>query len=343
MTFQNDMHNGTSARRSGQPVRSSGLSAAVVCFLVWLTGGLAQPVVGVEPSISNFCMHAAAQVDSEGVFLHHVLTAPGTTPLPPLRLAPAPSFGQSVTLTRAQILAVLSQSNPELYSTNWAGPDRVRVTRRAKKLAETELLELLTSTLQREHVKDRGVLELRLARPWTTLSVPDEAITLRVLDMPANGVTPIFIIRFELRSGSETLGTWQASLQARVWREVWVARTALKRGTTLADADLVRERRDILNQREPLAECDDVGTTIEIAEHVSAGALVPARALKVRPVVRRGQRTDVSFQDGMLCVTMKVEAMEDGVPGQVIRLRNPDSRREIRGKVINENLILVTL
>lgn len=343
MTFLNDMQNGTSTKRSGQPVRTFGRAVAVVCFLVWLTGGLAQPVVGVEPSISNFCMHAAVQVDSEGVFLHHVLTAPGTTPLPPLRLAPAPSFGQSLTLTRAQILTVVSQSNPELCSTNWTGPDRVRVTRRAKKLAETDLLELLTSTLQREHVKDKGLLELRLTRAWTPLSVPDEALTLRVLDMPANGVTPMFIIRFELRTGNETLGTWQASLQARVWREVWVARTALKRGMTLGDADLVRERRDVLNQRETLAECDNVGTAIEIAEHVSAGALVTARALKVRPVVRRGQRTEASFQDGMLCVTMKVEIMEDGVPGQVIRLRNPDSRREIRGKVINENLILVTL
>jgi flagella basal body P-ring formation protein FlgA len=40
---------------------------------------------------------------------------------------------------------------------------------------------------------------------------------------------------------------------------------------------------------------------------------------------------------------MKVEVLEDGVPGQVIRIRNPQTRRELRGKVQNEQTVVVSL
>ena len=311
--------------------------------LVWLSGGLVQPVVGAEPFSFNFTLQPAVQVDSEGIFLNQVITAPGGPPLPSLRLAPAPSFGQSVTLTRAQIHDAISNQAPQFAATNWAGPERIRVTRRARVFAEADLLELLTATLQREHIKDKGQLELRLSRPWITVSLPDEPLTLHVLDLPANGVTPLCIVRFELRTAHETAGTWQASLQAKVWREVSVATATLKRGTLLATAALTRERRDVLTLREPLAETDLDDATVEVAEHVPAGTILYARSLKIRPVVRRGQSAEASFLDGALVISMKVEVLEDGVPGQTVRVRNPQSRRELRGKVLNEHTILVTL
>ena len=35
---------------------------------------------------------------------------------------------------------------------------------------------LLTAALQRDYVKDLGELELRFARPWTPVTVPDEPL-----------------------------------------------------------------------------------------------------------------------------------------------------------------------
>jgi len=68
-----------------------------------------------------------------------------------------------------------------------------------------------------------------------------------------------------------------------------------------------------------------------------------ARSLKITPVVRRGQSIDAMVVDGALEVSIKVEALEDGIPGQTIRLRNPQTKRELRGKVQNEQTILVNL
>jgi flagella basal body P-ring formation protein FlgA len=208
---------------------------------------------------------------------------------------------------------------------------------------DNDLLALLTATLQKECVKDKGDLELRLGRPWTPAAIPDEPLSVKILDLPATGVTSSFILRFELRTARATVGTWQLALQARIWRDVWIARSALKRGELAAEADLDRDRRDILTLREPLAEFSSGDTSLELAEALQAGSPVFARSVKARPVIHRGQAADALVQDGALSITMKVEALEDGAPGQIIRVRNAQSRRDIRGKVLNEQTILIPL
>ncbi|MGK7644015.1 hypothetical protein ACSRCT_22260, partial [Salmonella enterica] len=72
---------------------------------------------------------------------------------------------------------LLQKSAPELVTTNWTGSAQIRVTRRTRQLGESELKELLTDVLQREHVRQRGELELGFTRAWTAVTVPDETFT----------------------------------------------------------------------------------------------------------------------------------------------------------------------
>jgi flagella basal body P-ring formation protein FlgA len=48
-------------------------------------------------------------------------------------------------------------------------------------------------------------------------------------------------------------------------------------------------------------------------------------------------------QDGVLNISMKVEVLEDGAPGQTVRARNVQSRRDLRGRVLDEKTILISL
>jgi flagella basal body P-ring formation protein FlgA len=110
-----------------------------------------------------------------------------------------------------------------------------------------------------------------------------------------------------------------------------------------ADADIVRDRRDVLAAHEPLADFAPGDTTLEVAESVPANNILFARDLKLRTVIHRGQVADAILQDGALNITMKVEALEDGAPGQMIHFRNPTSQRSLTGKVLDEHTIEVSL
>jgi flagella basal body P-ring formation protein FlgA len=210
-------------------------------------------------------------------------------------------------------------------------------------LTEADALALITTTLQKDYVKDKGELELNFTQPWDAPTVPDEPLTVKILELPTAGVTPAFIIRFQLCTATKTVGTWQATVQAHVWREVWVAHSNLQRGELLSDADVTRERRDVLNVYESLADFQAEDSSLELAGQVQAGAILLARNLKPRAVVHRGQIADALLQDGALSIMMKVEVLEDGAPGQIVRARNPVSQHNLSGKVINEKTILISL
>lgn len=282
-----------------------------------------------------------AQVGSAGVFLDDIATSTNFV-VPHLRVAAAPRLGQSLTLSQKQLEAALSHLGG-VAVTNWVGSPQVRINRRVRSLEEDELKLLLTRALQQENIKDRGELELRLARPWAPVNVPEESLSVKIVDLPGTGPAPLFMCRFELGTSNEVVGTWQASLHAKVWRDVWVSHTALRRGALLADADLVRERRDVLTVRDALAEFAVIDASIEAGEHIPPNVPLLARSLKVKPAVRRGQFSQATVVDGALAISLKVEVLEDGVPGQIIRIRNPQTRRELRGKVQNEQTILVSL
>ena len=308
-------------------------SALLLCSSLTLTAA----------SLPNLTLNADAQTDSQGVFLAQLVTTPDSSALPHLRLLDAPRVGVPLTLTRASLQQLLARPEHGLTVTNWSGAEQVRITRRTRSLGEGDVKELLTTALQERLVQDRGELELRLNRPWTAVAVPDENLTVRLLDLPASGLSPLIIVRFELLSGTEAVGNWQTVLQAKIWREIWVTRTPIRRGQTISEADMNRERRDVLAVREPLADLAATTALVESTESLQAGTPLYQRHLRLQAVVHRGQSADAILNDGAMSLSLKVEVLEDGAPGQIIRIRNPVSRRELRGKVQNETTIMVCL
>ncbi len=300
---------------------------------------------GARPALACHLL-ALAQVDGTGVFLQQVATVSGLEPTVtavPVRLVNPPAFGRILTLTREQVGAALAAARPDFGPARWTGADAVRITRRSRALAESDLRELLAAALQKEVVKDRGELELRLARPWTSIAVPDEPLALKILDLPASGVSPHFIVRFELAAGEEHLGPWQAVAQAQVMRNVLVAAAPMRRGQTLGSADVAVERKDVLALREPLDASALEGGAMEVLDPVPVGQPILGRSVRPRPVVQRGMVVDGVVRDGLLEIVLKVEVLADGLPGQQVRVRNPRSKREFYGKVKDEQTILINL
>ena len=132
-------------------------------------------------------------------------------------------------------------------------------------------------------------------------------------------------------------------MQASIWRDIPVAHSPLTRGQLLKDADVSLERRDVLMQRDAYLNFSHADENLELAENVPAGLPVFNRSVRVRPIVQRGQLVEGVFQDGSLGISLKVELLEDGLPGQTIRVRNPKTKRELHGKVQNEQTVVIAL
>ncbi len=294
-------------------------------------------------SQSSWQLLSQVQVTAAGVFLDQLVAGSETNSVLHVRLCDSPAIGRVLSLSLAQLQAYLKAAAPALASPLWAGPTTVQVTRRTRSLPAAEVLAGLKEFLQRQGGRDQGQIELRFIRPWTSPVIADEMYTLRVNDLPSSGLTSVLPVRFELATDQESLGTWQMPLEVRLMREVWVAHQELRRGDTLQDGDLTLEMRDALKYRDLLPADTDLTRGWMMSENVQPAQPVQRRAIQLRAVLQRGQLVEALYRDGPIVISLKAEVLDPGAPGQIIRLRNPNSRRELRGKIINEQVVQIQL
>ncbi len=292
-----------------------------------------------EPIVAIFA--SGAMVHSEGVFSTDLIQ--GVPALPRLRVAPAPQVGVWSQLSRTSVVQTLRMAGVDLSSVRWTGPESARVSRAMRDLGEAEVRDRITQELQRRFARNGGEIEVRLSRPWRSVSIPDESLDIRLQDLPAAGLQSLVSLKVEVSAGGDAVGSWFQPIQVRHWCEVPVAAAALRRGQPLVDAETVLERRDILTARGILKTLPTAVQDYELAESLAPGQALSDRSLRLKTVVFRGRRVDARIQAGTLEITTKVEALEDGYPGQSIRVRNPLSKREFRGVVQGEDSVLIPL
>ncbi|MBI1177324.1 flagellar basal body P-ring formation protein FlgA [bacterium] len=294
---------------------------------------------------SAWIMKTNALVTSSGVFLEDVAIAPEGVKLPHVRLAAAPNFGESATYEPAQLTPLIQAATQLRPGTNWLGAPRIVISRRSRALDEFEVQQLLTDKLSKDYLSQGGELELRLLRQWTDALIPDEPFEMKILQMPAQGIMQSFSVRFEIGNGTETFGSWQVAVHASLWKEVWVASRRMKRGEVLSVQDLGREKRDVLLARNHL-EVDSFEVepnTWELAENLAGGSPLNRWSVRRKPVVYRGQMADALVQNGALTISLRVQVLEDAIPGQSVRIRNPNTKRELQGKVNSDQTIEIQL
>ncbi len=304
---------------------------------------IAMRVTGRAEDLVLWKLVPQTQVTASGVFLDQVLADGGSNGVPHVRTCDAPAVGKGLYLASAQIQNLATNALPSIAGRTWAGSPAIQITRRMRQLGGDEILDSLTSLLQKQQGRDQGQIELRWARPWTPVLIGDESYTLKLVDFPSAGLTPNLLLRFELVADRESLGSWQVVLDARLMRQAWVVQTSLKRGDAIQDSDFSQEPRDVLRQRDLLGIDFDLSKGWIAAENLNQGQPLLRRSVQLRAVVQRGQVVDALVKDGAITISLKAEVLDSGVPGQIIRLRNPISRRELRGKVINEQMVQIQL
>ena len=191
------------------------------------------------------------------------------------------------------------------------------------------------------HLSLKGELKLTLAQPWKVLKLPAEDFTVAIPEIPTGGITGTFLLRAKIMSGGDLVSDVQVSVRAQLLQDVWTATSRLERGQALDRSLLATSKVDVLREGQPqlLAEVDP--TTLEIAQTVNASRPLSRRDVIERPLVRRGQVVEVVGRQGMLAISMKALAMENGAKGELIKLRNLESRKEFSGQILNENKVQI--
>ncbi len=187
-------------------------------------------------------------------------------------------------------------------------------------------LDTVADSLE-QHYRTEGTWTLELVRPFS----PPADTLVEVTEMPPKPASQM-MLRLQLHSldGSSTRQT--VFVRAQIWRDAWLAREPLTRQANIEPHLLELRRVDILRERDIVP----VETPLEdlmMNRSLGAGRFLTWRDVARRPLVRKGQMIEVAAVDGTLAITMKALALQDGLAGELVRVRNTESRREFAAVV----------
>jgi flagellar basal body P-ring formation protein FlgA len=188
--------------------------------------------------------------------------------------------------------------------------------------------EHLLATLAREitaHFNFEGDLQLELLRPWSPPARVASRWDLAIMEYPSVPSSSL-MLRCRVLADGVTVTETTFIVRAQLWREAWVTRQPLTVGATFDPSMLETRRVDLLRDRDALPAAVGDQTYI-FARGVPAARLLTWRDIARRPLVKKGEFVEVAAMEGMLVVTMKGLAMENGARGDIVTVRNPESRK----------------
>jgi flagella basal body P-ring formation protein FlgA len=201
-----------------------------------------------------------------------------------------------------------------------------------------KLLADLTTTLQ-EHLRCDGELQLDLLRPWVAPSRGASVWDFAVTEYP--GITASnMLLTIRLKADGVVVVETSLLVHAVLMRDVWYTVDPVAAGVTFSPTLVVARRTDVLRQRDTLAAKDGDDSFI-FSRELPADHLITWHDVGRRPLVHRGQVVDVRASEGQLLITMKALAMENGAKGDLVTVRNLETRKDIPAVVVGEQRVEV--
>jgi flagella basal body P-ring formation protein FlgA len=199
-----------------------------------------------------------------------------------------------------------------------------------------QLVSALTHDLA-NHFRLEGDFQLELVRPWTPPDRTAAGWDVVVTEYPLVP-TATLVLRCRVLADGAPASDVLLTLRASLWRDAWFSREPIAAGSTF-DATMLETRRvDCLREREALPATIGDDSFI-LARQVPANRLLTWQDLERRPLVRKGDIVDVVAAEGGLMVTMKAQAVENGVRGDTVLVRNLETRKDISGQVVAQDRV----
>lgn len=180
------------------------------------------------------------------------------------------------------------------------------------------------------------------------IDVPKSAANLRECSNPlkvqATGAAPSAMDRQQLQVRCTDASSWtvNATGQAHLFLPVVHAEGLVERGQTLTANDLKLRRINIAKARRGYYSRLDEVVGMTAKRRIRAGQTIHPALLEQAMAVRRGQPVKIIASHDGIEASTSGEALSDGQPGDVIRVRNVRSDKVIDAKVLEEGVVTST-
>lgn len=207
-------------------------------------------------------------------------------------------------------------------------------------LSEKAVKEEIRRQLQEKYALE-GELKIFLNKAFQDLPLKTEHWELEITQCPPDKLSDKFLLSFHILNGPHLLGQWQLPVRAELWKDAYISLRYIRRGENLYDRDFKTHPVDVLRMRgRSVSTHEDLSDYIA-EQNVPQNDVLIYHDIKRKPDVIKGQLVDVVAEDYGIRIQTKAKALQDGIKGECISVQNLQSKKNIQGQIIGDNLVKV--
>ena len=265
-----------------------------------------------------------------------------------LPLGRTPRVGDVVSLESERVQRWLfSQTGLRMDQIEWAGALSTDIRCAGRQISGDALVEAAQASLQKhlETASTQGNLpaakiELHPLSIPTELSIPASATALRVRRLDNIPVSKRMLVWIDVYAAEHFLRAIPIRFEVSVFAAVPVAASALAVGEALDASQLIQREADItqlvsrgVKDITYFANGIETPSPQRLRHSVQRGEVVtPAHVEKI-PTISRGEWANLTAQYGLVALESRVEVLQDGYVGQMVRVKQANASSPIFARV----------
>ncbi len=211
----------------------------------------------------------------------------------------------------------------------------------ADPISQADLLRSIEDAVQ-AHFRPSNRVSLDPLRSLPDLSSYSQPFNVQVSRLPGRLSRNTMFLGFRVENETGVIGKWEVPFRPHRFNEVWYTKSYLRKGELATASDFEARQVDLLIEPNAVEATHEALQRHEYSRDVRLGQPLEWNDLAERSLVRKGQVVDVIAYQGMIGITMRAKAQQDGIRGDVVFLRNIESSKEFTGTVIDEGRVEVT-
>lgn len=204
---------------------------------------------------------------------------------------------------------------------------------------ERFLEQSVTEYLKRSEIPGRHEIQINSLDPRLRLAACDVPLNVS-LESPSH---PIGRVTCRVRCDGSSPWTVFVPAQVRLYQPVLVAARPLSRNAVIQAGDTLMAERDVsLLAQGYLNDISQISGR-KLTRSLQTHQVLSNAHVAMAEVIRKGDRVVITARSGNIAVKMPGEALDEGGPGEQIRVRNTRSDRVVRGRIRGPGLVEVQM
>lgn len=249
--------------------------------------------------------------------------------------------GSSVKLNIGYIKSRTKQQgvSPDLFV--WDSPDNITIQTKSKVISSQEVQIYAENFIKDMVKKIDATINIQPSNEIKPIVLPYGEVNVKVESLSRYSINGNFSLRFTFSVDGREYEKRLIPFNLVVMKEVIVATNQIEMNKIITEDDLTLSSQDIGLSLDVFLEKDKlVGKCAK--KMISKGAFITSDMVEQPAIIKQGDPITIVAESSSLRISVQGKAMENGKNGQVIRVINTSSLKELLAQVIDNKTVKIT-